>query len=36
MGTSSYSMEGEDVILASLFRNADKGNFFDIGSSEPI
>ena len=27
MGTSSYSMEGEDVILASLFRNADKGNF---------
>ncbi len=36
MGTSSYSMEGEDVIMASLFRNADKGNFFDIGSSEPI
>ena len=36
MGTSSYSMEGEDVILASLFRNAEKGNFFDIGSSEPI
>jgi len=36
METSSYSMEGEDLILASLFRNADKGNFFDIGSSEPI
>ena len=36
MEISSYSMEGEDVILASLFRNVDKGNFFDIGSSEPI
>jgi len=36
MEKSSYAMEGEDVLLESLFRNADKGNFFDIGSGEPI
>lgn len=36
MKISSYSMEGEDIILASLLRDSENRTFLDIGSSEPI
>jgi hypothetical protein len=37
MIVESYAMEGEDVIISSLFRNKlNDGLFFDIGCSEPV
>ena len=36
MKSSSYAMEGEDIILASLLRDSEHRTFLDIGSSEPI
>lgn len=32
----SYSLEGEDKIVASLLRKASTGTYFDIGCSDPI
>lgn len=32
----SYSLEGEDLIAASLLRNVDIGRFIDIGCAHPI
>lgn len=36
MKSSSYAMEGEDIILASLLRDFEHITFLDVGSSEPI
>lgn len=34
--TSSWSLEGEDIIAATILRNVSKGHYFDIGCSDPI
>lgn len=35
-GKTSYSIEGEDLILHSVFRDSKKGFYIDIGSNHPI
>jgi FkbM family methyltransferase len=32
----SYSIEGEDLILASIFNNENKGYYLDIGCNHPV
>ena len=35
-GFRSFSFEGQDMIIASLLREVDKGFFMDIGCNHPI
>jgi len=35
-GKISYSLEGEDLILASLLRNVERGTYIDAGANHPI
>jgi len=35
-GKTSYSLEGEDLILASLLRNVELGTYIDAGANHPI
>jgi FkbM family methyltransferase len=34
--TSTFSLEGTDLILSSLLRQVEKGNYLDIGANHPI
>ncbi|WP_019939041.1 FkbM family methyltransferase [Bordetella sp. FB-8] len=34
--SSSYALEGSDLILASLLRNVKRGTYIDIGANHPI
>lgn len=35
-GKTSYSLEGEDLILASLLRDVESGTYIDAGANHPI
>jgi FkbM family methyltransferase len=34
--TTSYALEGSDLILASLLRNVERGTYIDIGANHPV
>jgi hypothetical protein len=35
-GKTSYSLEGEDLILASLLRDVEQGTYIDAGANHPV